>query len=1766
GMAEDEEAVRWLAEAGVSLLQPEAALDRFDQALDAGRQAPPLLCVADVDWTRFAPLHAAVRPRRLLDRVVALPRNGAVAPANVGVPTAPWLADLAGSKGDDRLRALDTKIGVLVAAVMGRAAWDMPGRDDRLFDLGLDSLMAVELRKKLAAASGQTLPATVVFDHPTTARLAAFLAERMPAREGTPEAAAAGAEPAPAPAPAPTPAPVSVTSSPAPKRALEDENATKDADAIVVVGMACRFPGADSPEAYWDLLQAGRDALSEVPPGRWDMDQWYDPDPETPNRIYCKRAGFIDDIAGFDAGLFSITPREAMGMDPQHRLALEVSWEALERAGLAGDVIRATSTGVFLGITASDYARMMLDDARSAAKAIDPYFVTGTPLNAAAGRIAYALGLDGPSLAVDTACSSALVAVHQAMAALRAGDCSIALAGGVNALLSPEIMAATCQARMLSPQGRCATFDVGADGFVRAEGCGMVVLMRQADADARGVPVLARLVGGAVNQDGQSGGFTVPCGPSQAALIRRALERAGLSPAHIDHVEAHGTGTSLGDPIELGALGSVFGGAAAADRPGPLVVGSVKTNLGHLESAAGVAGLIKVILSLQHGQIPQHLHFKTPTPHADWDSLPVQIPGDGPMAWPRRAERPRIAGVSSFGFSGTNAHILVQEAPEPSEQEQGPEATQPLSQPLPQPLPLLLSAKDPDALRGLAARWADRLATPEAPVANLLATAARGREMFAERLSLSAADGPGLATALQRWLAGTADALTQATSLPATGIGAKGSAARLAWLCTGQGSQYPRMALGLAEAFPAAKVVLDEADALLRAEGGAGSGLYALLQAEDPFVLSATEATQPALYAVECAVAAVLKAHGLAPTVLLGHSVGEYVAAHLAGVVSFADGLRLVAARGRLMADLCPPGAMAALRCSEDTAEALLQSFGAEDIALAGINGAANVSVAGAPDTLDALLAEAKTQGIHATWLAVSRAFHSPLVEPMLAAFGETLAKVTLSPPQTPILSNVTGGDLTAAEATDPAYWVRHIRAPVRFFDGAKALAGRCEAAAELGPRPLLSALLREALEDTPSFRGSVSLLRPGRGDTPPEDRTTAAAGLGALWSLGAAVDWSTASQGIALVDAPTYAFHRTPYWVAGASAPGSMPSGQGGEDLYGVTWEPMPTDAAGSTTYVGDWQVVGGSERQCKAVEAALVDKGATLGADGAVLDLTALSWGDDIDAACDSLAGDLLHRVQAHDGPGPLWLAAAGPIAPMLSGFGLALAAELGPRWGGVIEVESPDAATAATTIVGAALSAGEEELIRLGAEGASVPRLLPVVPLSRNGQKLDRSGTWLITGGLGALGMRSARRLAEQGADSVILVSRRAPSAAALQDIDAIKALGCAVEVASLDLSDADAVAAFCQGRALTGIVHAAGIVTRTDLAEETPAGIQDMLAGKVRGAWALHHATRDNAELKAFVLYGSIAGVWGSKGQSAYGAANRALEALAALRQDQGLPGLCLAWGPWAGGGMAEDEEAVRWLAEAGVSLLQPEIALDRFDQALDAGRHAPPLLCVADVDWTRFAPLHAAARPRRLLDRVADHGAVPDASSGNGSSGDADLPSLRLELEALAPTKRLRRMTEEVRQQTAAVMAVPVADIPATKGFFDLGLDSFLSVDLRGRLGRALGVTLPATAALEHPNPQALARHLVVDRLGLALTGEASLSEGSATGPSAMSGVTAGAAAITGTSTPQNGQKNPEKSSNVIGGTEPSGADGAEMSDEELEAFLDGELDDLLAEG
>ncbi|MGB1027663.1 MAG: beta-ketoacyl reductase, partial [Rhodospirillaceae bacterium] len=276
--------------------------------------------------------------------------------------------------------------------------------------------------------------------------------------------------------------------------------------------------------------------------------------------------------------------------------------------------------------------------------------------------------------------------------------------------------------------------------------------------------------------------------------------------------------------------------------------------------------------------------------------------------------------------------------------------------------------------------------------------------------------------------------------------------------------------------------------------------------------------------------------------------------------------------------------------------------------------------------------------------------------------------------------------------------------------------------------------------------------------------------------------------------------------------------------------------------------------------------------------------------------------------------------------------------------------------------------------------------------------------------------------------------------------------------------------------------------------------------------------------------------------------------------------CLAWGPWAGGGMAEDEEAVRWLAEAGVSLLQPEIALDRFDQALDAGRHAPPLLCVADVDWTRFAPLHAAARPRRLLDRVADHGAVPDASSGNGSSGDADLPSLRLELEALAPTKRLRRMTEEVRQQTAAVMAVPVADIPATKGFFDLGLDSFLSVDLRGRLGRALGVTLPATAALEHPNPQALARHLVVDRLGLALTGEASLSEGSATGPSAMSGVTAGAAAITGTSTPQNGQKNPEKSSNVIGGTEPSGADGAEMSDEELEAFLDGELDDLLAEG
>ena len=667
---------------------------------------------------------------------------------------------------------------------------------------------------------------------------------------------------------------------------------------IAIIGMSCRFPGANSPEAFWELLRDGVDAIAEVPKARWDMDAYYDPDPNAPGKIYTKLGGFIEKVDQFDPQFFGISYREAASMDPQQRLLLEVGWEALERAGQ----VPGGSTGVFVGITGSDYAELIK---LSQGTQLDAYFATGNIFNAAAGRLSYIMGLTGPSMAIDTACSSSLVAIHLACQSLRNKECDQALAGGVNLILSPKSTIALARAQVLSPDGRCKTFDASANGMTRGEGCGIVVLKRLSDALANNDNILALIRGSAVNQDGPSSGLTVPNGVSQEALLRQALSNAKVKPAEIDYVEAHGTGTTLGDPIEVRALGAVLG----EGRNKALMIGAVKTNIGHLESAAGIAGLIKLVLALQHEEIPPHLHFSQPNPYIDWDELPITVttertPWHGAKKHALTKEGSRLAGVSGFGLSGTNAHVIVEEArpPEGKPNTRG-EAGATADGLKERSLHLLtLSAKTEEALSQLAKRYADYLhqtdgtfAHLESDIGNICFTANSGRTHFKQRLSIVVGS---VDEAAQKLLA-----FTRAGREVEPAGNAKSG--KIAFLFTGQGSQYVGMGRELYDTNATFRQTLDRCDELLRPylDQRLLSILYpnnverGLLEKH----IHQTAYTQPALFALEYALAQVWFSWGIRPDVVMGHSVGEYVAACMAGVFSLEDGLKLMAQRGRLM-------------------------------------------------------------------------------------------------------------------------------------------------------------------------------------------------------------------------------------------------------------------------------------------------------------------------------------------------------------------------------------------------------------------------------------------------------------------------------------------------------------------------------------------------------------------------------------------------------------------------------------------------------------------------------------------------------------------------------------------------------------------------------------------------------------------------------------------------------------------------------------------------
>ena len=872
---------------------------------------------------------------------------------------------------------------------------------------------------------------------------------------------------------------------------------------IAIVGIGCRFPGGSStPERYWAMLREGREAVREVPPDRWNLDEYYDANPDTPGKMYARTGGFLDDsLKDFDARFFGISPREAESLDPQQRLLLETSWEALEHAGIAPSSLAGTDAGVFVGIGTADYGN--LRQRYSDLEAIDLYSGTGTGYCVASGRLSFFLGVHGPNIAIDTACSSSLVSVLLAIQSLRTRSCSVAIAGGVNAMVSPFTTVYMCNLRALSTLGRCATFDGSADGYVRGEGCGMIVLKRLADAENDGDNIHAILRGGAYNHDGRSAGLTVPNGTAQRAVIHSALADAGLTPADVQYVEAHGTGTPLGDPIELHALGDVYG----KGRSGHLVVGSVKTNMGHLEAAAGIAGLIKCALSLENNAIPRHLHLNTPSPHVDWSTLPIEI-ATTDRSWSDATRR--VAGVSSFGISGTNAHLLVEAASRETD-------TRTADAMLPFQL-VPLSAVDGAALTAIAANLAAAIESKSPLLADVAFTHAVGRSHFRERAAIVASSTADAVRQLRLVADGARDQIAAAgrvgSELP-----------RIAFMFTGQGAQYAGMGAALDATYPVFRDAIDRCAAVLdtRLPVPLRSVLFPADGTHSP--VDQTAFTQPALFAVEFALSELLGSWGIRPRIVMGHSVGEYVAAVVAGALSLESALALVCDRGRLMQSLPSGGAMGAVALPEVQVRALLVRYPSLD--LAAVNSPSACVVAGPADAIESFVQEAKASGAHATKLSVSHAFHSRLMDPILDEFRRAAAGLVAAEPSIDVISNRTGDVIGARQLGDPSYWADHLRGTVRFADGVAAL-GRLGAdlIIEVGPTP---ALLGQAQESLPGdSRRWLATLRRDK-----DDHRSIMECVAGSYASGCGIAWDTfhAVQPARRIALPTYPWQRERFW-----------------------------------------------------------------------------------------------------------------------------------------------------------------------------------------------------------------------------------------------------------------------------------------------------------------------------------------------------------------------------------------------------------------------------------------------------------------------------------------------------------------------------------------------------------------------------------------------------------------------------------------------------------
>jgi len=1369
-----------------------------------------------------------------------------------------------------------------------------------------------------------------------------------------------------------------------------------ETEPIAVVGIGARLPGGvDNAGDFWQFLVDGANGVIRVPADRWDADEFYSPDYTVPGTICNREGGFLTSWQPdeFDAEFFSIAPREAAGMDPQQRLLLEVAWEALEDACINPRTLHGSATGVFIGLTANDYYHSVVGKLRP--EDIDPYIPFGNASNFAAGRLSYFLGVRGPAVVSDTACSSSLVSIHLACQSLRRGESDHALAAGVNLILSPENNIACSRWGMLAPDGKCKTFDAGADGYVRSEGCGVVVLKRLTDALRDGDRVLAVVRGSAVNQDGASSGQTVPNGPAQQELMRKALQTSRLAPSDIDYIEAHGTGTGLGDPIELDALAGVYG-----DRKdsAPLVLGSVKTNLGHLESAAGVTGFIKTVLSVHHGFIPKQLYFTKLTPQAGEAASRFKIASE-PLDWPA-VSRPRRAAVSSFGVSGTNAHIVIEQAPET-------EAV--AAQPEPPVSTLIVTGKTPARIASQAANLADWLETPDGQavsLADFAETLNHRRAQHAKFATVAAVDRAQAIAGL-RALAG---------GYPAPGVVAAHDGACTSgtvFLYSGQGSQWAGMGRRLLADEPAFAAAVDELEPDFVAQ--VGFSLRDVLSSGETVV--GIDRIQPVLVGVQLALTALWRSYGVKPDAVIGHSMGEVTAAVVGGALSPADGLKVIATRSRLMKRLSGQGAMALLELDATAAEELIAGY--DGLTVAVYASAHQTVIAGPPDQVDAAIAVVDAQDRLARRVDVDVASHHPIVDPILDELRAELATLQLKQPSVPVIVTTDQRPTDGTCVFDADHWVANLRNPVRFAR-AVATAGADNAVfVEVSPHPLLGYAIKDTLAD-PVGDGNLAGVHHhsiGTLQRDANDTLTFRTNLNATHTVRPP---KTPKRPGPRVQIPATPWHHTHHWIHTAQRPEPLqhngvevasdkPDGGYHEWFHQLSW---PVRELGLGAPQGSWlvladesgsdlaQLLGPSSRALplSVLEDAASLRGALGGVDHIVLAPPSPSGRLD-SAASYRVFGELRRLVVALAGvePAPKLFVVtrnaqpvaegdrANPAHAVLWGQGRTLALEHPEFWGGLLDVDDmvppellaqylqAEADLAATTD---GTDRDDQAVYRSGVR--RVPRLeprpLPAVPLTR----LESGTSHLVIGATGNVGPYLIRQLAEMGASTIVAASRRGTGLADL--VDELAARGTTlVEVAADAADEASMAAVFDRFGAdlppLEGIYLASLAGGEALLTEMTDDDLAPMFRSKIDAAVVLHKLSLTcpaTQPVRRFVLFSSITGLLGSRAVAHYTAANAFSDTFAYARRALGLPATVVDWGLWKSWADAQPQ-----MTAAGLEPMPNDVAIRMLPAVLspDAGVQC----VVAGADWPRLADAYRMRAAVKVLDGLV---AAPGADSGD----------------------------------------------------------------------------------------------------------------------------------------------------------------------------------------